>query len=243
MNRVLDWRQIRENYLGVRDRIDRAAARAGRNPSDIRLVVVTKTHPAEVLQAAIDAGAMDLGENYAEEAVEKMRSLAGMAQVRWHMIGHVQGRKANLVSEHFDYLHSLDSLKLAQRLDRLLGEANKRMPVLLQLNVSGEASKSGFPAWDDSALAAVLLEIGEIIRLPNLSICGLMTIPPFYDDPEGARPFFRRLQHLRDRLAAQFPSAPWNELSMGMSGDYEAAVEEGATWLRVGHAILGPRPV
>ena len=243
MNRVLDWRQIRENYLGVRDRIDRAAARAGRDSSDIRLVVVTKTHPAEVLQAAIEAGAMDLGENYAEEAVEKMRSLAGMEQVRWHMIGHVQGRKANLVSEHFDYLHSLDSLKLAQRLDRLLGEANKRLPVLLQLNVSGEASKSGFPAWDDPALAVVLPEIDEIIRLPNLSICGLMTIPPFYDDPEGARPFFRRLHHLRDPLAAQFPSAPWNELSMGMSGDYEAAVEEGATWLRVGHAILGPRPV
>jgi len=243
VNRVLDWRQIRENYLGVRDRIDQAANRAGRNSSDIRLVVVTKTHPVEVVQAAIEAGAMDLGENYAEEAVEKMRSLTGMEKVRWHMIGHVQSRKANLVSEHFDYLHSLDSLKLAQRLDRSLVEANKRLTVLLQLNVSGEASKSGLPAWDDSAVAAVLPEIDEIIRLPNLSICGLMTIPPFYDDPEGARPSFRRLHHLRDSLAARFPAVQWNELSMGMSGDYEAAVEEGATWLRVGQAILGPRPV
>lgn len=239
---MLDWRHVRENYLSIRERIDKAAARSGRKPSEIRVLVVTKTHPAEVVQAAINAGIGDLGENYAEEAVAKMRALNVGEGVRWHMIGHVQSRKARLVGEHFDYLHSLDSLKLAQRLDRVLGEMNRRLPVLLQLNVSGEETKSGFAAWNEETLVPLFGEIEQVIALPNLVVDGLMTIPPFFDEPERARPFFQRLSALRDDLSVRFPSVQWRELSMGMSGDFEAAVEEGATWLRIGQAILGPRP-
>jgi pyridoxal phosphate enzyme (YggS family) len=204
-------------------------------------VVVTKTQPLEIVQAAIEAGVRILGENYPEEGVMKIQSLPAQTGVEWHMIGHVQSRKARLVADHFALLHSLDSLKLAQRLDRFAAEADRILPVLLELNVGGEESKSGWEASTDAQWEAVLPEIAGLLALPHLRIQGLMTMPPLGTDPEESRRFFQRLRVLRDQLVSQFPQAEWRELSMGTSSDFQVAVEEGATLVRVGTAIVGAR--
>lgn len=232
---------IRENYQSTLDQITSAARKSSRDPGEIRLVVVTKTQPLEVVQAAIEAGVRILGENYPEEGVTKMQSIGGQSGVEWHMIGHVQSRKARLVADHFALLHSLDSLKLAQRLDRFAAEGNRVLPVLLEFNVGGEESKSGWDASDSSRWDVLLPEIAALLALPNLRVQGLMTMPPLGTDPEDSRMFFLRLRRLRDHLAAQFPQADWHELSMGTSADYRIAVEEGATLVRVGTAIVGAR--
>jgi hypothetical protein len=232
---------IRENYLFTLDRIAESARKSGRSPEDIRLVVVTKSQPLEVAQAAIEAGVAILGENYPEEGVTKIQSLGQQSGVEWHMIGHVQSRKARLVAENFELLHSLDSLKLAQRLDRFAAEGGRVLPVLLELNVGGEQSKSGWDASDDSHWDVFLPDVKSILDLPNLRVHGLMTMPPLETNPEDARRFFQRLRLLRDRLASIFPQADWSELSMGTSADYPIAVEEGATLVRVGTAIVGAR--
>ena len=232
---------IREKYQFTLDQIATAARKSNRDPKEIRLVVVTKSQPVEVAQAAIEAGAHILGENYPEEGVTKIQSLAGQSGVEWHMIGHVQSRKARLVADHFALLHSLDSLKLAQRLDRFAAEGNHVLPVLLEFNVGGELSKSGWDASDESQWNALLPDISSILGLPNLRTHGLMTMPPLETDPQDSRRFFLRLRALRDHLASQFPQADWHELSMGTSADYTVAVEEGATLVRVGTAIVGAR--
>ena len=171
----------------------------------------------------------------------KIQSLAGQSGVEWHMIGHVQSRKARLVAEHFALLHSLDSVKLAQRLDRFAAEQNRVLPVLLEFNVGGEESKSGWDALDESQWNALLPDVSAILDLPNLRVHGLMTMPPLETDLNDSRRFFLRLRQLRDHLATQFPQADWHELSMGTSADYPVAVEEGATLVRVGTAIVGAR--
>jgi pyridoxal phosphate enzyme (YggS family) len=247
MQHILSETVIEKNYLEVQDRIAAAAEKAGRDAQAVRLVVVTKGHPAQAVQAAAAAGARRFGENYVEEAVAKIEALPSLERVdsvspEWHMIGHVQSRKAQLVSEYFHWVHSLDSLKLARRLDRFASEAQRRLPALLECNVSAEESKFGLPAAREQDWERLLPEIEAILRLPNLQICGLMTMAPFFPDAERARPFFRRLRELRDFLAGCFPGSDWSELSMGMSGDYEVAVQEGATLVRVGQAILGLRP-
>ena len=232
---------IREKYQFTLDQIATAAHKSGRDPKEIRLVVVTKSQPVEVAQAAIEAGAQVLGENYPEEGVTKIQSLAGQSGVEWHMIGHVQSRKARLVADHFALLHSLDSLKLAQRLDRFAAERNRVLPVLLEFNVGGEESKSGWDASDESQWNALMPDISSVLDLPHLTVHGLMTMPPLETDPQDARRFFLRLRSLREHLASQFPQADWHELSMGTSADYTVAVEEGATLVRVGTAIVGAR--
>jgi pyridoxal phosphate enzyme (YggS family) len=232
---------IRENHQKVLDQIAASAHKAGRNPNEVRLVVVTKTQPLEIIQAAIEAGIRTFGENYPEEGVEKIQSLAVQSGVEWHMIGHVQSRKARLVADHFALLHSLDSLQLAQRLDRFASGSNRTLPVLVELNVGGEESKSGWNASDESQWKALLPDLAAIVDLPHLRVHGLMTMPPLGTDPEESRRFFQRLRLLRDRLASQFPKAEWRELSMGTSMDYTVAVEEGATLVRVGTAIVGAR--
>lgn len=234
--------EIQANLARVREHIARAARSAGRSPDAVRLVVVTKGHPLEVTEAAIQAGAQYLGENYAEEGVEKMSQLEAAAEVEWHMIGHLQSRKANLVGEHFDYFHALDSLKLARRLDRVCAAHKHRLPVLLEFNVSGEETKFGWRVPDEAALEGIYREIEDILSLGNLEVRGLMTMAPYSTDPEDARPYFRRLRQCRDLLASRFSNAVWDELSMGMSDDFEPAIQEGATWVRIGTAILGPRP-
>lgn len=232
---------IRENHQRILDRIVAAARTSDRTPDAVRLVVVTKTQPLEIVEAAIEAGVRIFGENYPEEGVQKIEALSAQSGVEWHMIGHVQSRKARLVADHFALLHSLDSLKLAHRLDRFSAERQRLLPVLLEFNTGGEESKSGWNAFDESRWNEFLPEIAQLLDLPNLRVHGLMTMPPLGTDPEESRRFFRRLRRLRDHLAAQFPQADWSELSMGTSADFAVAVEEGATLVRVGTAIIGAR--
>ncbi len=238
--------QIRERTARVREEISRAAKRAGRDEKGVRLVVVTKTHPPESLLAAIEAGTRRLGENYAEEAVAKMQALQARqslpGDLEWHMIGHVQSRKADLVAQNFSVLHSLDSLKLASRLNRFASEQGRVLPVLLEVNVGGEQSKFGYPASTPVNVVNLAREVEQILQFSALKICGLMTMPPFFEDGEPARPYFRALRTLRDDLSRRFPVIAWDELSMGTSADFAVAVEEGATLVRVGTAIMGPRP-
>lgn len=231
---------IRERYEQTLARIAAAEKRAGRATGSTKLVVVTKSQPREVVEAAVEAGVKILGENYPEEAVGKIQAI-GAAGVEWHMIGHVQSRKAGLIPENFSLLHSLDSLKLATRLDRFA--AGRVLPVLLEFNVGDEASKFGWSASDETRWPALLAEIDIILKLKNLRVRGLMTMPPLFTEPERARPYFQKLRRLRDLLAGRFPSADWSQLSMGTSADFEAGVEEGATLVRVGTAIVGPRPL
>ena len=235
---------IAEQYQKVLEKIAETAARVGRRANEVKLVVVTKGHTIEMIKQVIGAGAKRLGENYAEEAVEKinqLRDYSGVEKVEWHMIGHVQSRKAETVVQYFDFIHSLDSLKLAQRYERFADQFNKQLPVLLEMNVSGEESKFGFPAWDKSGWDKLLKDIEEIISKPHLTVCGLMTMAPYFENAEKTRPIFRRLVELRSYLKQVFPEIAWNELSMGMSSDFEVAIEEGATIVRIGQAILGPR--
>lgn len=234
-------KSIRERYEFTLDKISASAKKAGRSADAVKLVVVTKTQPMDVVEAVMLAGAKILGENYAEEGVTKIQFLRDFSAVEWHMIGHVQSRKAQLVAEHFNFSHSLDSLKLANRLNRFCGDANRVLPVLLEFNVGGEESKSGWNAFDESRWSELLQDVNEVLTLPNLQVRGLMTMPPFDTNAELARPYFQKLKRLQDFFAKQFRQVDFSELSMGTSSDYEVAIEEGATFVRVGTAIVGER--
>jgi hypothetical protein len=220
------------NLQAVRARIAAAAQRAGRAPDEVTLVAVSKTVPAERVAAAYALGLRDFGENRVEEGLPKQAALPG--DVRWHMIGHVQSRKAREAARQFALVHSVDSLKLAQRLAREAQAAGRVLPVLLEVNVSGEAAKYGFRPG-----ATFEAEVAALLALPGLRVRGLMTMAPIVADPDEARPVFAALRALRAVLAARFPQADWRELSMGMTDDFEVAVEEGATLVRVGRAIFG----
>jgi hypothetical protein len=252
MKTVDQEQQIADNVAAVRQRIADAARRAGRAPEEITLIAVTKTHPAPLIAHALAAGVSDCGENRVQEADDKI-PLLHHAAPRWHLIGHLQRNKARRAVALFDMIHSLDSLRLAEALDRLVEEqwtqqperAGRRLPVLLQVNVSGEQSKEGFALAggieNRAALPELVQTAQQIAALPRLDVQGLMTVAPYSDDPEDARPTFRALRRLRDELARQVPQASWRHLSMGMTGDFEAAIEEGATLVRVGRAIFGAR--
>lgn len=239
-----------ERLALVRERIAAAARRAGRDPETIRLVGVTKTQPVEVIRAALDAGLREVGENRVQEAEAKMAAFAADRQRPiWHLIGHVQTNKARKAALLFDMIHSVDSLRLAQLLERSIAgdrrDAGWRLPVLLQVNVSGEATKSGFDLWKweerRDAYERFCVDVAQILTLPHLDVRGLMTIAPWGPDPEATRPVFRATRRLRDALARRFPDAAWYELSMGMTDDFEVAIEEGATIIRIGRAIFGER--
>jgi PLP dependent protein len=234
--------KIQQRYQSVFNQIEEATIRSGREPGKVKLVVVTKSQPLEVVKAAIVAGASILGENYIEQAVAKITALPEAA-VEWHMIGHVQSRKAELIPGRFSMLHSLDSLKLAARLSRFCVEAGRTLPALLEVNVSGEESKFGFPAWDEKQWVGLVPQFEQIMGFPQVVLKGLMTMPPYFVDPERTRPYFQRLRHFQAYLIEHIPQVDWAELSMGTSGDFVNAVEEGATYVRVGQAILGARPV
>lgn len=233
---------IRERFQSVLGQIADALVRSRREAGSVRLVVVSKSQPLEVVQAAIAAGVLILGESYAQEAIDKINALPESA-VEWHMIGHVQSRKAESVAGHFSLLHSLDSVKLASRLNKYCEGLDKNLPVLLEVNVSGEESKFGFPAWDESHWQNLEPSLEQIIAFPRLRLRGLMTMPPIFDNPEQTRPYFQRLRRLQIFFRERFPQTDWAELSMGTSSDFIAAIEEGATFVRVGQAILGPRPI
>jgi PLP dependent protein len=233
---------IRERYVQTLAKIAIAAQRVGRDPQSVKLVVVTKSQPVEVVQAVIEAGGKILGENYPEESVKKLQVLRKFSAVEWHMIGHVQSRKAQLVAENLDFLHSLDNLKLAARLSRFCGEAGRTLPVLLEINVGGEESKSGWSAEDEASWPSLLDELSAVIAMPNLHVRGLMTMPPLAETAEFSRPYFQKIKRLQKYLSMQYPKVDFSELSMGTSFDYDVAIQEGATFVRVGTAIVGPRP-
>ncbi len=219
----------------IRDRIRAAAEGAGRDPSEVRLVAVSKTVEADRIREAVDAGAEILGENYFQEAREKIDALADTG-VSWHFIGHLQSNKARYVVRDFDLIHSVDRLKLARELDRQAEKVGRVQPILIQVNLAGEASKSGVSG--DRLMDLVR----EVVRLPHLAIRGLMTMPPFFDAPERVRPYFGELRRKRDEIRdAGIEGVAMDELSMGMTGDFEAAVAEGATLVRIGTAIFGER--
>ena len=220
----------------VRGRIASAVARANRRLEDVTLVAVSKTHPPDMIQTAMAAGLTDFGENRVQEAEDKVPQV-GRHKARWHLIGHLQSNKARRAVELFDVIHSLDSAALARRLDRFCLELNRReLPVLIQVDLAHEATKSG-------ATESQLLEIVKVIKESSaLQLAGLMVLPPFFEDVEQVRPFFRRLREVRDELGAQGAFGDREgELSMGMTHDYEIAIEEGATMLRIGTAIFGER--
>ncbi len=220
--------------LQVKDRIREAAVRSGRDPESVRLVAVSKTVPMHRIQDALEAGITLLGENYIQEAQKKVETLTDR-QVSWHFIGHLQSNKAKYAVRLFDLVQTVDSLKLALELDRHAGKRGKVQEVLIQVNFSQEAAKSGASPEEVLTLAEAVLQ------MENLSLRGLMTLPPFFDQPERARPFFAALKQLGDRLREQLECESFSELSMGMTGDFEVAVEEGATLVRVGTAVFGKR--
>jgi PLP dependent protein len=229
-----------ERLADVRARMAGAAEKCARKPDEVRLIAISKTHPTPVVKQVIELGATDLGENRVQEAEGKIAEI-GREQVRWHLVGHLQANKARRAVNLFDVIHSLDSVDLARRLDRLcVEEGRQSLPVLIQIDLGQEETKSGI---DESELTHLVESLGPFARL---KLIGLMTLPPFFDDPEQSRPLFRRLRELRDELNQRGTFGDGTgELSMGMTHDFEVAIEEGATMVRIGTAIFGervPRP-
>ncbi|HKO42263.1 MAG TPA: YggS family pyridoxal phosphate-dependent enzyme [Pyrinomonadaceae bacterium] len=226
---------IGERFENVRARIRTAAERAGRSPSEIALIAISKTHSVEAIREALAAGVSDLGENRVQEADSKINEI-GRDVARWHLVGHLQTNKARRAVELFDVIHSVDSGALVEKLERLCVETERpELPVLVQVDLAGEQTKSGV----DSASLPTLLD--AFTGCDRVTLVGLMTLPPFFEDPECTRPFFKALRDLRDELKTQGHFHGPGELSMGMSHDFEVAIEEGATMVRVGTSIFGER--
>ncbi|MBO0859070.1 MAG: YggS family pyridoxal phosphate-dependent enzyme [Chloracidobacterium sp.] len=230
---------MRARLESINQRIAAACERAGRQISEITLVAVSKTVTANRVSEAIRAGVQTLGESRVQEAAAKIAELQPLSaerEVQWHLIGHLQSNKARQAVELFDAIHSVDDLKLAERLDRFAAISGKRLPIFIEVNIGGEQSKSGVEP------GAVLPLCEQIAKLPNLELKGLMAVPPYSDNPEDARPFFKHLRRLRDEARRTGAAeALFNDLSMGMSDDFEIAIEEGATFVRIGSAIFGAR--
>lgn len=225
---------IRDNVRRVKEAMEKAAERAGRRPEEIRLVAACKTVDIERIRAAVEAGITILGENYVQEAMRKNDVLA--TPVSWHFIGHLQKNKAKYAVRLFEVIHSMDSTALAEELDKRADRVGRKMEVLVEVNLSREASKWGVTEDETMPL------IHRISELANLSFQGLMTMPPFFDDPEDSRPYFVNLRALAERVVREGVHAGPLELSMGMTNDFPVAIEEGATLIRVGTAIFGLRP-
>ena len=229
---------IAENIVVVRERISVAARRANRNPDEIKLMAVSKTFPAERIREAHNAGLRVFGENRVQEFAGKAESLRDLGEAEWHLIGHLQSNKATKAAELFSAVDSVDSARLAEKLNVAAEKSGKQLSVLVEINVGGEEAKSG--VTPGSRELEVIMSTAP--QWKNLSVRGLMTIPPFTEDPEGARPFFRQLRELRDGIAERhLPAINMDVLSMGMSHDFEVAIEEGSTCIRVGTAIFGER--
>ena len=228
--------QLAARLTAVQERIAAAARNAGRAPDEVKLIAISKTHPASVIRTLIDLGATDLGENRVQEAEDKITEI-GRETVRWHLVGHLQANKARRAVSLFEVIHSLDSLDLAKRLNRLCDEEGRdTLAVLIQVDLGHEETKSGI---NESELTHLVDELGP---LTHLKLIGLMTLPPFFDDAEQSRPFFRRLRELRDELESRGAFGDRKgELSMGMTHDFEVAIQEGATMVRIGTAIFGER--
>jgi pyridoxal phosphate enzyme (YggS family) len=230
---------IADNVAEIHERIARAAARVGRSADSITLMAVSKTMEPERIKEAYAAGQRAFGENRVQEFEGKFSALSELRDAEWHLIGHLQSNKAKKAAELFHAVDSVDSVRLAEKLNQAAGESNKKLALLIEIKVGQEESKAGIPL--DSPELENLLRVAP--QLANLQIRGLMTVPPFTEDPEGARPYFRLLRDLRDQIAARKLSGiQMDVLSMGMSHDFEVAIEEGSTCVRVGTAIFGARP-
>ena len=229
---------MRENIAALQEKISHAAKRSGRSPSEVALMAVTKTHPPDRIREAYESGLRLFGENRVQEFSAKAATLADLVGAEWHMIGHLQTNKAAKAAELFSAVDTVDSVKLAEKLDAAARPLNKHLQVLIEVNVGGEAAKSGVNL--DSPELEDLLKAAP--RLEALNFLGLMTVPPFTEDPEGARPYFRKLRTLRDQIASRkLPAITLEILSMGMSHDFAVAIEEGSTCIRIGTAIFGER--
>jgi pyridoxal phosphate enzyme (YggS family) len=224
---------LADNLAAIQQRIAVASTRSGRDPGAVTLLAVTKSQPPEVVRAAADCDQILFGENKIQEAKAKIPLCPG--RLRWHFIGHLQSNKCRDAVELFETIESVDSLSLAQEISKRAEQAAKTMPVLLEVNAAGEASKFGYPP------EKLLAELKQINALPRIEIQGLMAVPPWSPEPEKSRPHFRRLRELKQECE-QVLGAPLRHLSMGMSGDFEVAIEEGATLVRIGTALFGPRP-
>jgi pyridoxal phosphate enzyme (YggS family) len=231
---------IESNLQIVRQRIADAADRGGRDLALISLVAISKSHPAEVVREAYELGLRDFGENRIFEGLEKQLKLEDLTDIQWHMVGHIQSRKASEVPGHFHMVHSVDRIKIARRLDKYAEELEAKLPILLECNVSGEESKYGWELSDRQKWDSAVEEFRSILEMSHLEIKGLMTMAPWVADEGVIRNTFQQLRSLRDFMQDEL-GVTWPELSMGMTDDYEIAIEEGATLLRIGRAIFGPR--
>lgn len=232
--------KIEENLEKVKTRIFQAAKRSGRDGSDITLVAITKQKPAAIIKALAENGITKIGESYLQEAVFKI-DLLGDLDIEWHMVGNIQRGKEKHIVSRFDLVHSVGAIRTAQELDKYASLANKTLPAFLELNVSGESTKQGWEIKDNESLERLLPEFEEILDYSSLKVIGLMTMAPYSSNPEDARPYFKRMREIREFLSSVLPTADLNDLSMGMSGDFEVAIEEGATVVRIGTALVGPR--
>jgi pyridoxal phosphate enzyme (YggS family) len=226
---------LKQRLEQIEQRIRQAAESSNRDAASVRLVAVSKTIAADIVKEAIEAGVTILGENYVQEARKKFKALV-QYPVSWHFIGHLQSNKAKYAVRLFDLIHSVDSIKLARELDKQAGKLDKIQQILVQVNISAEDSKSGISIEETPRL------IAEIGQLKNIAVKGLMTMPPYFYQPQKVQPFFAALRELRDQIRDQsLPNASLDELSMGMTGDFEVAIKEGATLVRIGTAIFGER--
>ena len=238
MSPAAEERDLWSRVDQVRSRIEAACARSARSPDSVRVIAVSKGRSPQAIRSVYRAGVRDFGENRLEEALPKIEALDDLIDVRWHMIGHVQSRKAQDVIGPFSLIHSVDRVKLARRLDRFAGEAQMRLAALLECNVSGEDSKEGWDLAQPEGWPESTRELVQVAALPGLEVLGLMTMAPVSEEPEAVRPIFRRLAELARQMQAAGPGR-WTELSMGMTDDFEVAIEEGATMVRIGRAIFG----
>ncbi len=231
---------IRERIEQIQERIDKAARKSGRNPAEIELIAVTKEKSAAVVKTLSENGISKIGESYLSEALFKINILADY-KLEWHMIGNIQRGKETQIALNFAEVHSVGRLQIAKTLNKKAKQFKRILPVYLEFNVSGEDTKHGWNAWNESQWEQILPELDQILDFQSLAVKGLMTMAPYSVNPEAARPYFRKLRKLGDYLSRSYPAANLNGLSMGMSGDFETAIEEGATVLRIGSALVGPR--
>ncbi len=227
---------IRDNIESIRQRIDAACAKARRNPTEVTLLAVSKTFPVEAIAEAVDAGLKDVGENYVQELLEKREALLHKRDIRWHFIGHLQSNKVKYIAGWIHLIHAVDNVGLAREIDKRASQAKRLIDVLVEVNTTGEQSKFGVKPEETVEFVESLAEF------QNIRIAGLMTIGPFLPDPEGSRPMFRTLRLLKEEIARlNQPNVKMKHLSMGMTGDFEVAIDEGATIVRIGTAIFGKR--
>lgn len=233
--------QIQRRLEEIQNEIANACKISGRQPSDVKILAISKKQPLEVIRAAYEAGVSNFGENYVQEALGKMSALADLSNLSWEMVGHIQSRKAKQVAEHFSSVHSLDSLRLAEMLSQNRPKNAEPLRTYLEVNLAGEESKSGLPAVTDRDWEALLPLVQSVAGLQGIKLVGLMTMPPLFEKAEESRQYFIKLRQLRDFLNANLPGLDLTDLSAGTSTDFAVAVEEGSTIIRVGSRLLGPR--